>query len=115
MKFIIKRSSSYTSKPVPSAFKAMHVSYHVRTVTEDEYNRKFSGREGLWRSKGVEHGITKEGHIVRREKDVELWTIDIHTLDDIMTLADENGAVIFTPPRLNAESPEIEIYDDYRE
>lgn len=110
MKYIISRTSSYDKKPCKEAFKYPHEIWHTRTCTEVEFNEKFADREGLWRSKGKNHKVTKEGYITRQEKDKEMWTIEINSLEELHNLSEKYGLLTYNSP-----SSAIEIYDDYRE
>ncbi len=116
MLFTINRTSTYNDdKPCDEAFKSMHEFWHTRTVNEEDFNAKFSHNEGLWRSKGKNHTTTSEGWVTRQEDDVELWTIQIQSLPELMNLIKKHGRVIVTEQGYNTKTPNIEIYDDWRE
>ncbi len=118
MLYTIKRTSIYDDKvsPCEKAFKAKHEYWHTRTCTEDEFNKRFSDREGMWRSKGKNHSTLNDGqYITRQEKDAELWSIEINSIEELMAFVAHNGEIIIKPEGYNTKSPEIEIYDDYRE
>jgi len=113
MNYIIKRTSVYHDKPCEEAFEAMHEHWHVRTVDEKTFDDRFSNREGLWRSKGKNHSLTEEGYIIRQEDDVKVWTISINNLEELNSFSKKYGSLIISHSRKG--SPELEIYDDYRE
>ena len=118
MKYIVSRTSrGYYDNEVPceGALKSMHANWHIRTCNEEEFNKRFSTREGLWRSKGTEHHVTSNGHIARRGKDKAYWTIEINTLEELFNFSIEHGEIIIRAFTFKDESPSIEIYDDYRE
>lgn len=118
MKFIVSRTSGLLSddKPIEEAFLYPHEQWHTRTLTEEEFDKKFGGQEGLWRSKGTEHKTENEGQwIARREADKELWTVEIESLHELMHLSKKYGDIIIREKDYNSTSPKIEIYDDYRE
>ena len=117
MKFIIERTSNYSSdfSPCEEAFKMQVEKWHTRTCNEEEFNRRFSDREGLWRSKGKNHTITSEGHITRQEENVERYGIEINTIEELYSFAQKYGRVIFDAESYDSPCPTIEIYDDYRE
>ena len=118
MKFKISRTSAYDEKPCAEARRMSVQVWHTRTVTEEEFNRKFSDREGLWRSKGREHKVVHNGEwISRRQKNEQAWGIEIGSLAELLILTEKYGRLIFsggdTPD--TPDTPEIEIYDDWRE
>ena len=86
----------------------------VRTCTEDYFDKKFGEREGLWRSKGVDHIKTDGGRYIQRRHpdDSTGWFIELETLEEMMDFVKENGRVVLSP---GDEWPEIEIYNNYRE
>ena len=115
MEFIITRTSMLYAKPCDNAYEAKHPDYHIRTCTEEQFNERFSSREGLWRSKGKDHCITEEGFIERREKDKKCWTIKIESMEELESLSKNYGPLVVDMNTYKDESPTIEIYDDYRE
>ena len=116
MKYIIKRTSVWNEeKPCDEAFKHPHEKWHTRTCTEEEFNKRFSSMEGLWRDKGTNHSITEKGWITRQEPDTMEWTIEINSLEELNAFADKYGQLVVSPEAYSSKSPEIEIYDYYRE
>lgn len=116
MDFIISKTSNYLSNepPCKGAIKKLFPVFHVRTVTEEEYNKKFSHVEGLWRSKGFNHTVTEEGYIKRQEPDQEQWCVELNTLEELIDFYNTHGDLIIKS-NFASGTPEIEIYDDYRE
>lgn len=110
----IARRTSYRGKPCDEAYEFTPAyRWHCRTVTEDEFNSRFSAREGLWRDNGLEHTTYDNGKCIKR-KDVNkeaFWVVDI---DDIMAFAKKYGSLVVSPDT-DYDMPEIEIYDGYRE
>ncbi|NCU26025.1 hypothetical protein EOM86_04805 [Candidatus Nomurabacteria bacterium] len=114
MKFRITRTSSnyfYEKRPCEKAVKGTYLYTHTRTCTEEEFNRKFADREGLWRSKGINHRVNSRGYI-QREDERKGFLIEINTLEELVAFVDEVGDIIISKDN---PMPEIEIYDDYRE
>lgn len=116
MDFIISRTSLYSEEEAPceGAFKKPMPVFHVRTVSEEEFNRKFSEREGLWRSRGTNHTVTEEGYIKRQEPDRERWCITINSLEELNAFHEKYGQLVYGSD-YSSGTPSIEIYDDYRE
>lgn len=116
MIYIIKRTSTYDeTQPCEEAIQRTFEYWHTRTCSEDEFNEKFSQREGAWRSKGKNHTITDQGYITRQENDVMKWSIEINTLDELHSFISKYGQIIIDNSDWSAKAPCIEIYDDYRE
>jgi hypothetical protein len=117
MKFKLTRTTGYGEKPLRSnkVNKVMVEHWMIRTCTEETFNLKFGTREGLWRSKGTNHKKTHNGEwIMRRENDVEVWGIEINTIEELIDFAKKNGELVFKFEE-NHNIPSIEIYDGYRE
>lgn len=116
MDFIITKTSDYFNEepPCEGALKKPFPVIHVRTCNEEEFNRKFSEREGLWRSKGTNHTVTNEGYIQRQEPDKERWCVTINSLDELMAFYETHGQIIIGSD-YQSHTPSIEIYNDYRE
>jgi hypothetical protein len=117
MDFIITRTSIYDAddKPVEEAFKKSVEYWHTRTCTEEEFNRKFSEREGLWKSKGKNHKITEKGYITRQEENKEMWFISLKNFEQLKNFIEKYGNIIIGKKNINDKDFVIEIYDDYRE
>ena len=116
MKYIVDRTSeSNKNSPCKGAKKELFPTWETRTCNEDYYNERYSKTEGLWRSKGKNHKVIKGGYISRQVEDVKLWCIELNTLEDLMTLIENEGRVIIEESYYTHESPKIEFYDDYRE
>ncbi len=116
MKYIVSRTSAYgEEKPCEEAFKHPYENWHTRTCNEEEFNKLFSDREGLWRSKGRNHTVTDKGYITRQQDDTMEWTIEINSLEELNAFASKYGELVISPDAYSSKSPEIEIYDNYRE
>lgn len=112
MKFRITRTSVYDDvKPCEKAVKGKYLYTHTRTCTEEEFNKRFAHREGLWRSKGINHRVDSRGYI-QREDERKGFLIEINTLEELVAFVDEVGDIVISKDN---PMPEIEIYDDYGE
>ena len=109
MYFTITRTSVWCNeKPCEEAFAREVPNWHERSLSEEDYNRRFAEREGgKWRDKGTEHECT-ETSIRRREGNKSVWVVEIDTLEQLVTFAKKYGWLVF-------KGNEIEIYDGYRE
>lgn len=117
MKFIVRRTSVWgDDKPCEEVVRMKVPYWQTRTCSEEEFDRRFSAREGLWRSKGKNHQITEEGYITRQEEDREVWGVNIKTLKELMDFIDKHGSIVIEDESSSDCSlKNIEIYDDYRE
>lgn len=117
MIFKISRTSDslFEDKPpCKNAIKRPFAVWHTRACTEEEYNKKFSDKEGLWRSKGKNHTINERGFITRQEEDSMCWSIEVNSLDELKDFIQEEHTIIIGKEE-QKNSFWIEIYDDYRE
>lgn len=118
MQFTVHKTSGYSEETYPpcdGAFLAKHQKWQTRTCSEEEFDKRFSGREGKWRSQGRFHKTLENGNITRREPDQQLWTIEVKNIRGLMKFIEKNGRVIVSTEGYNCPTPDIEIYDDYRE
>lgn len=115
MIYIIERTSCYNDKaPCEEAVKRSFERWYTPSCSEEEFNKRFSAKQGLWRSKGKNHTLTEEG-VTRIEREEELWSIEINSLDELQKLSEKYGELIIKAPDYGLKAPSIEIYDDYRE
>ena len=110
MKFEITRTSGDENKPCEEAREEFVEHWQTRTCTEEYFNQKY----GKWREKGKNHKIDKDGNITRQVEDQIAWTIEINSLDELISLYEKYGDIIITKSFCN-ENKLIEIYDSYRE
>lgn len=114
MKFKLTRTSTYEVKPIEDCKKVYLDYWQIRTLSEDEFNKRFGEREGLWRSKGKKHKITPEGFIARVLSKETAFIVELNTLEDLTTFTKKYGQLIINDADLTG-LPSLEIYDDYRE
>lgn len=120
MEFLITKTSNYWDldgnmiAPHPDAYQKKYDRIEGRTCTEDYFDRHFGEREGLWRSKGVDHMTTENGkHIQRRHiADNDGWFIKMKNLQDLIDFVKENGSIVLQE---SGNFLEMEIYNGYRE
>ena len=129
MIFEITRSSSMCDeiKPCKEAFRKELQHWHTRTVTEEEFNKRFSGREGLWRDKDKNHKKLTPQYlerangvwITRQTDDKDCWVLEINSLEELLTLEEECGPIIlkeretYQDPKIGLVVKELRIDDDY--
>src|SRR5208283_3639449 len=99
MKFIVNTDHH----KVKGSVVGEHVYMHVRTCPSFEDFDKTQGfREGPWLSKGANHKLIPAGHNyssssktwVYREEPRNAETVDVASLDDLVSLADHYGDVM---------------------
>ena len=120
MKFIIKRTSKWSDdeQPCEEAVPSKVPHYDERTFKSFEAHDK--QLKEVWTSRGTEHKLLYGplGGVIgisRRLEDIKAWEIEINTLEELMTLYNKYGELIINTPWSNHVTPQIEIYDDYRE
>ena len=119
MKFIIERTSGRgNSSPCVEAKEEQVVRTETRTLhSPEEFDKKFAGREGSWLSVGTNHRIDRNGYICRDREKMDVWTIEIDSIDELIALSRKYGEIIIRDHYLDINDmyPTLEIYDDYRE
>ena len=119
MKFIIERTSGRgNSSPCVEAKEEQVVRTETRTLhSPEEFDKKFAGREGSWLSVGTNHRIDRNGYICRDREKMDVWTIEIDSIEELIALSRKYGEIIITDHYLDINDmyPTLEIYDDYRE
>lgn len=120
MKFIITRTSEWddSSSPCAEAKRSQVVRVETRTLrTPEEFDKKFAAREGTWLSVGSNHRTGRDGYICRDREMMDVWTIEVNFIEELVALSRKYGEIIIANHYLssNDEYPALEIYDDYRE
>lgn len=121
MKFIISCTSDYGdySSPCAEAKEDRVVRIETRTLrTPEEFDKKFAAREGAWLSVGTNHRIGRNGYICRDREMMNVWTIEINSIEELIALSRKYGEKIIVADHylsVNDEYPTLEIYDGYRE
>ena len=118
MIYIVSKTSQYGQDypPFENSFKHKHENWQTRSCTEEYFDKNHSAREGSWRSNGKNHKTCNEGKwITRQHPDVDLWSIEINSLEELLRFIEDNGRIIIGQSNDNGGVMEIEIYDDYRE
>ena len=121
MEFLVSKTrSDYDDnfnvlQPHKDAYRKKYDRIEVRTLyNEEDFDKKFGEREGLWRSKGVDHTKNKDGYIQRRHiLDCEDWFMKIADMDSLLKFVNDNGDIVLKES--DGDHYSIEIYDDYRE
>lgn len=119
MKFIITRTSDYgdDNSPCEEAKRSQVVKVETRTLrTPEEFDKKFAAREGTWLSIGTNHRIGRDGYICRDREMMNVWTIEVNSIEELIELSRKYGEIIVADHYWsNDEYPTLEIYDAYRE
>jgi hypothetical protein len=112
MKFIVKRTSVWDNKqPCDEAILEKVPNYDQRNFKSPEEHDLCLKEK--WFSRGTEHSINTRG-IVRRLEDIDIWVININSLEELLSFYKKYGQLVISSSYFNRQ-PEIEIYDDYRE
>lgn len=118
MKFIVSRTSDYRAniKPCEEAKMESIVMVETRNFKSIlEFDATFGDREGKWLSIGENHRFDKNGYIARDNGLIDVWTIEVNSLEELMDFVGKYGNVVVQKCYKNDRWYEIEIYDDYRE
>lgn len=119
MKFIITRTSEWgDSSPCTEAKRSQVVRVETRTLrTPEEFDKRLAVGEGAWLSVGTNHRIGKDGYICRDREMMDVWIIEVNSIEELIALSRKYGEIIVGDHYLNSndEYPTLEIYDDYRE
>ncbi len=116
MIFTVSRTSSYSKeqKPCEECTKKFIERWTTKCYTEERYNEIFSERWGLWRSRGRNHSVNKEGCITRQEADDEFWVVEIKTFKNLKLFVEKYGEIAIIDNDRNEKMLHLEIIDDWR-
>lgn len=118
MKFIVRRTSIWDKEksPCEDAKRDSIVRVETRTLyTPEEFDERYAHREGKWLSVGTNHRVNKEGYITRDNGMIDVWSVEINTLEELTEFCGKYGSIVIEDCMWNETYKEIEIYDDYRE
>ena len=118
MKFIVRRASQWSEEvsPCDEAKRDSIVRVETRTLhSPEEFDAKFAKREGKWLSVGTNHRVNEKGYITRDREMVDVWSVEINTLDELIKFCEKYGSVVIGDCMWNKPYKEILIYDDYIE
>lgn len=116
MKFIVRRASQWgDAKPCDEVCHEIITRVDTRyCFSPEEYDAGHVG-ERKWLEAGSNHRYNSEGHIQRDYGTVDVWTIEINTLEELMKFINKYGSVVIGDNYQNENYKEILIYDDYIE
>lgn len=118
MKFTVRRASKWSDEDilVDEAKRDSIVRVETRTLySPEEFDAKFSNREGKWLSVGVNHRVDEDGWITRDNGMIDVWSVEINSLDELIKFCEKYGDVVIKNCMWNKTYKEILIYDDYIE
>ena len=118
MEFIVRRASEWDDEksPCEEARRDSIVCVETRTIhTPEEFDVRFANREGKWLSVGANHRVDKNGWITRDNGMIDVWFVEINTLDELMKFCEKYGDIVITNSIRNETYKKILIYDDYIE
>lgn len=117
MEFLLTSTSGGVEKQIPNTTIKKYTKIEVRVFSSfEEFDKRFSWREGTWLSKGVNHKMSKDR--IQREfpNGAEGHFIEINSIEELLEFQREvRSELIITSATDNWSIPAIEIYDDYRE
>ncbi|MCB7107564.1 hypothetical protein LIZ13_06470 [Streptococcus oralis] len=117
MEFLLTSTSGWVENQIPNTVIKKYTKREVRTCsTFEEFDKRFSRREGTWLSKGVNHKAFK-GRIQREfPNGAEGHFIEINSIEELLEFQKKVGNELIITSAIDNESiPAIEIYNYYRE
>ena len=116
MKFIVKRASQWgDAKPCDEVNNEAIIYVDTRCLfSPEEYNERHIG-ERKWLEAGSNHRYNSKGYIQRDRGTVDVWIIEINTLDELINFINKYGPIVIRDYNGNENYKEILIYDDYIE
>ena len=117
MEFLLTSTSGGVEKQIPNTTIKKYTKIEVRVFSSfEEFDKRFSWREGTWLSKGVNHKMSKDR--IQREfpNGAEGHFIEINSIEELLEFHKKVGSELIITSATNNESiPAIEIYNYYRE
>lgn len=116
MTFTVRRASTWDESPCEEAKQDSIVRVETRTfLSPEEFDERFGKSEGKWFSVGKNHRIDEKGWIVRDNGMIDVYTIEINTLDELIEFNNKYGNLVIGECMWNKAYRGILIYDDYIE
>lgn len=117
MKFIIRRASIWGDEsPCEESKRDTIIRVDKRTFrSPEEFDEICGEKEGKWFSVGTNHRIDENGCIVRDCGTIDVFSMEINSLEELMKFCEKYGDVIIGNYYFNDDYKEILIYDTYIE
>lgn len=116
--FEVRRTSGLADEcPYEKCIPIKLTRVETRTLkTPEEFDAKFSKREGKWLEVGSNHRVDKQGFITRDREEEDTYGIKINSLEELMDFFNKvNEEIVLRKSWIDNKTPCLEIYDDYRE
>lgn len=117
MKFVVTRTSNYSmgeNPPVKGAYLDKIMNVDIRCIGDPSHFCTQRDRD-TWYTQGTNHRLIN-GEIARDLGLEDVWVVDISSIEDLMKIREECGNdIVIGTSCVDYATPEIEIYDDYRE
>ena len=116
--FEVRRTSGLVDEcPYEKCIPIKLTRVETRTLKmPEEFDAKFSKREGKWLEVGSNHRVDKQGFITRDREERDTYGIEINSLEELMNFMDEvDESIVLRESWIDNKTPCLEIYDDYRE
>ena len=116
--FEVRRTSGLADRsPYEKCIPIKLTRVETRTLkTPEEFDAKFSKREGKWLEVGSNHRVDKQGFITRDREEEDTYGIKINSLEELMDFFNKvNEEIVLRKSWIDNKTPCLEIYDDYRE
>ena len=116
--FEVRRTSYWNDEcPYEKCIPIKLTRVETRTLkTPEEFDAKFSKREGKWLEVGSNHRVDKQGFITRDREEKDAYGIEINSLEELMNFMDEvDESIVLRESWSDNKTSCLEIYNDYRE
>ena len=116
--FEVRRTSGWNDKCLYEKCIPIKLTrVETRTLkTPEEFDAKFSKREGKWLEVGTNHRVDGQGFITRDRDEKDTYGIEINALEELMDFFNKvNEEIVLRKSWIDNRTPCLEIYDDYRE
>jgi len=121
MIFVLRRTSRWDEEIKPledDRVKKISITRaEIRMLnTPEEFDARFSKSEGKWLEVGTNHRHDARGYITRDREQMQMWGIEIDTIEDLLNLMKlAKQEIVIHSCMWNNDVLEIEIYDTWRE
>jgi hypothetical protein len=115
--FEVIRTSCTDKCPYEKCIPIKLTRVETRTLnTPEEFDAKFSKREGKWLEVGTNHRVDEQGFITKDRDEKDTYGIEINSLEELMDFSNKvNEEIVLRKSWIDNKTSCLEIYDDYRE
>lgn len=110
MKFLVTKTSDWgDNQPCEESFDGEYIYIDERTVN-DPSQLKYKNAEKEWYGNGSNHRV--ENNHIKRDFNKNGWLLEVNSIEQLINFVNKYGDIVISN---HFGTPEIEIYDTYRE